>query len=93
MTFLDVIEVPEHDKAIKNVVSVCVCVCVCLCVCHHDYSTFSLCNRGRDGAKIFVILLWWTDKFLSFRAWQFHAVRDKNVTFSGYFRDFFTYLL
>jgi hypothetical protein len=33
MTFLDVIEVPEHDKAIKKLVSVCLCVRVCLCVC------------------------------------------------------------
>jgi hypothetical protein len=29
-------EVAQHDKAIKNLVS------VCLCVCRHDYSTFSL---------------------------------------------------
>jgi hypothetical protein len=57
MTFLDVIEVPEHDKAIKKMVCVCVCVCVCLSVGHHDYSTFLLYYRGRDGAKIFVILL------------------------------------
>jgi hypothetical protein len=56
MTFLDVIEVPEHDKAIKKF-GVCVSVCVCVCVCHHDYSTFALYYRGRDGAKIFVILL------------------------------------
>jgi hypothetical protein len=33
MTFLDVIEVPEYDKAIKNLVSVCVSVYVS--VCHH----------------------------------------------------------
>jgi hypothetical protein len=32
MFFLDVIEVPEHDKAIKNMMSVCLCVCVCVCV-------------------------------------------------------------
>jgi hypothetical protein len=31
MTFLDVIEVPEHDKAIKKF-GVRVCVCVCLSV-------------------------------------------------------------
>jgi hypothetical protein len=30
MTVLDVIEVPEHDKAIKNLVSVCLCVWVCV---------------------------------------------------------------
>jgi hypothetical protein len=36
LTFLDVFEVPEHDKAIKNLVSVCLCVCVCVSV-----STFS----------------------------------------------------
>jgi hypothetical protein len=63
MNFLDVIEVPEHDKAIKNLVSVCLCVCLCFCVsvCHHDYSTFPLYYRGRDGVKIFVISVWWTD--------------------------------
>jgi hypothetical protein len=33
MTFLDVIEVPEYDKAIKKLVSVCLFVCVCLSVC------------------------------------------------------------
>jgi hypothetical protein len=30
MTFLEVIEVPEHDKALKNLLSVCLCVSVCL---------------------------------------------------------------
>jgi hypothetical protein len=90
MFFLDVFEVPEHDKAIKNLVSVCLCVSVG----HHDYSTFSLYYRGRDDAKIFVILIRWTDKLLSFCAWQFRDVRDKNVTFSGYFWVFFsTFLL
>jgi hypothetical protein len=61
MTFLDVFEVPEHDKAIKKMVcvcgGVCKCVSVCMCVCHHDYSTFLLCYRSRDDAKIFAILL------------------------------------
>jgi hypothetical protein len=57
MTFLDVIEVPEHDKAIKNLVSMCLCVSVCVCVFHHDYSTFLLYYRGRNGTEIFVILL------------------------------------
>jgi hypothetical protein len=32
MFFLDVFEVSEHDKAIKNLVSVCLCVCVCVSV-------------------------------------------------------------
>jgi hypothetical protein len=95
MIFLDVIEVSEHDKAIKKLVSVCcvcvcVCVCMCVCVCHHDYSTFLLCYRGRDGAKIFVILLWWTDKLLRFRAWQFRDVRDKK-SLLAYFWDFFNF--
>jgi hypothetical protein len=90
MFFLDVIEVPEHDKAIKKFgVRVCVCQSVCLCVCHHDYSTFLLYYRGRNGVKIFVILMWWTDELLRFHAWQFRGVRDKNVTFSAYFWDFF----
>jgi hypothetical protein len=58
MIFLDVFEVPEHDKAIKKIgVRVSVCLCVCVCVCHLDYSTFLLYYRGRNGAKIFVILL------------------------------------
>jgi hypothetical protein len=56
MTFLDVFEVPEHDKEIKKF-GVRVSVCLCLSVCHHDCSTFALYYRGRDGAKIFVILL------------------------------------
>jgi hypothetical protein len=78
MTFLDVFEVPEHDEAIKNLVSVClcpcvcvcVCVCVCLCVCvyKHVFSTFALYYRGRDGAKIFVILIPRVELLLSFRA-------------------------
>jgi hypothetical protein len=84
MAFLDVFEVPEHDETIKNLVS------VCLCVCHHDYSTFLLYYRGR-GSKMFAIILWWTDKFLSFRAWQFRDVRDKNITFSGYFWNFLNF--
>jgi hypothetical protein len=92
MFFLDVFEVFE---AIKNLVSVClgvcVCLCVCLCVCHHDYSSFLLYYRGRDGAKIFVILLWWTDKLLRCHAWQFRDVRDKNVTFLGIFWIFFNF--
>jgi hypothetical protein len=70
MFFLDVIEVPEQDKAIKNLVSVCLCKCVCmlcacLCVGHHDYSTFLLCYRGRDGAQIFVLLLQLANKLLA----------------------------
>jgi hypothetical protein len=32
MTFLDVIEVPEHVEAIKNLVSVCLSLCVCVCL-------------------------------------------------------------
>jgi hypothetical protein len=32
MTFLDVFEVSEHDKAIKNLVSVCLSVCVSVCL-------------------------------------------------------------
>jgi hypothetical protein len=45
MTFLDVFEVPENDKAIKKIVSVCLCVylcvflCVCQSVCEHDIFT------------------------------------------------------
>jgi hypothetical protein len=54
MTFLDVFEVPEHDEAIKKFG---VRMSVCLSVCHHEYSTFPLYYRGRDDAKIFVILL------------------------------------
>jgi hypothetical protein len=68
MTFLDVFEVPEHDKAIKNLVSVCLCVCVCVSVCKHVFSTFALYYRGRDGAKIFVILIQRVELLLSFRA-------------------------
>jgi hypothetical protein len=33
MTFLDVIEVSEHDKAINNLASVILCVYVCVSVC------------------------------------------------------------
>jgi hypothetical protein len=46
MTFLDVIEVPEYDKAIKKFD---VRVSVCVSVCHHDYFTFPLYYRGRDA--------------------------------------------
>jgi hypothetical protein len=63
MTFLDVIEIPEHNEAKKGVyvcmyVSLCVCVCLCLSVGHHDYSIFLLYYRSRNGAKFFVILMW-----------------------------------
>jgi hypothetical protein len=43
MFFLDVIEVLE------------VYVSVCVSVCNHDYYTFSICFRGRNDTKIFVI--------------------------------------
>jgi hypothetical protein len=72
---------------------VSVCLCVCVCVCHHDYSTFPLYYRGRNGSKIFVILLWRTVKLLSFREWQFRDVRDKNVTSRLFLRFFQLFLI
>jgi hypothetical protein len=44
-------------------VCVCVRVRVRVRVCHHDYSTFSLCYRGRNGDKIF---LFSCDELMSF---------------------------
>jgi hypothetical protein len=65
MTFLDVIEVPKHDKAIKKLVCMCLCVCVCLCTCQHDYFTFLLYFKARNGAKISVISMQRVESLLS----------------------------
>jgi hypothetical protein len=52
--FLDVFEVPEHDKAIKNLVSVClsVCVCVCLCVCLSVITITPLFYSAKEVAMV-----------------------------------------
>jgi hypothetical protein len=78
MTFLDVIEVPEHDKAIKNVVSVCLCVCVCVSVCLSSrllhFFTILQGSRWSQNLCNFIVMNWLTFEVsrvtISWRAWQ-----------------------
>jgi hypothetical protein len=78
MKFLDVNEVPEHDKKFGVRVSVCVCVCVCKSVTTIT-PLFSELQSSQwcQNLPNFIVM--------SFRARQFRDVRDKNVTLSVYF--------
>jgi hypothetical protein len=70
MTFLDVIEVPEHDKAIKNLVS------VCLCRSSRLLHFFTILQRSRWCQNLwnFIVMKWLTFEVsrvtVSWRAWQ-----------------------
>jgi hypothetical protein len=79
MTFLDVIEVPEHDKTIfKNEVCVCMCVCVCVSVCLSSRLLyfFTILQRSRwcQNLHNFNAMNWFVFEIsrvtVSWRAWQ-----------------------